>query len=299
MKRIFILVVAMCVSVCVASAKCSNCGSHHHTNCPHHSSHSSSGESHPVYLVKTENHTDEVKFPNCSKHYAITETTTSIYSDGTRRSFSNSTIYNSDGTVLVADCKSIKHTIFEDKHYFIIRKNDGFKILDETGEVITKRNYSGMEELEPNHILVKRDKKYGIINLSEEIIVPIKYQKFEVVNKKILIAKLNGYYGIIDTDNKILIEPDCDSVKTLYDTIVLKRYHKYGLANLSGELIYDIKYDKIKKLGEYILIKKDNKYGVLDYKGNTIGEIKYKEIKLERNKLKGIINKNREPEILQ
>ena len=77
----------------------------------------------------------------------------------------------------------------------------------------------------------------------------------------------------------------------MYDTILLKRYHKYGLADSGGKIILNPHYDKIKKLGEYILVKKDKKYGVMDYEGNLVSEIIYDSIKLERNKLKGLKNK--------
>lgn len=293
MKKVIVLLIALCMTTSVALAKCSNCGHSHSGNCHNSHNHSSSGDSHPVYLVRTENHTDQVKFSNCNEHYAVTETTTNIYSDGTRRSVANSTVYNADGTVLESDCRSVKHTVYDNKHYFLIRKTDGYKIIDDKANIITKRSYSAMTEIEPNRIFVKRDKKYGIIDLSDKVVVPIKYQKLDFVNKRVMIAKLNGYYGVIDIDNEILIAPDCDRIKPLYDTIVLKRYHKYGLTDLNGELILSIKYDKIKKLGEYIVVKKDNKYGVLDYKGEIIGEIIYKQIKLERNKLKGVIDKNK------
>ena len=307
MKRLLTVLLVLYMGCAVAAAKsgpsagCSRGGgshshsshgsSHHgsHHSARHHSSHSSSGgNSHPVYLVRTENNQSEVKFQNCDEHYAITKTTTNVYSDGTRRSFSSSTIYNADGTVFESDCTSVKHTIYNDQHYFIVGKRDGYSIIDNDGKTVTSRNYSFMKELEPNRILVKRDKKYGIIDLRDEVVVPVKYQNFENVNKRIMIAKLNGYYGVVDFDNNTLIYPDCDKIKTLYDTMVLKRYGKYGLANLEGEKILEPHYDKIKKLGEYILVKKDNKYGVLNSDGEFIAEIIYKKIKLERNRLKGI-----------
>ena len=102
-----------------------------------------------------------------------------------------------------------------------------------------------------------------------------------------MIARLNGYYGVIDYDNNTLIYPDCEKIKPLNDTLLIKRYRKYGLANLEGEKILEPHYDKIKKLGEYILIKQNDRYGVLNSDGEFMDEIMYKRIKLERNRLKG------------
>ena len=292
MRKILIGLFVIILSCSVAIGKCSTCN-HSPSQSHSHHSHDSSSDSHPVYIVRTENRTDEIKFPNCKDHYAIMNTTISHYSDGTIRTYKNGTLYNSDGTVLESDCQYIHHVIYENNHYFLIKKTAGYKIIDSQGKVLTKKAYSRMSELEgkENRILVRRDKKYGIIDLHEGTIVPTKYQKFESIDDKIFITKLNGYYGILDIDNNILIENDCDKIKHLYDTLVLKRYHKYGLADLNGNIILNIHYDKIKRLGEYIVVKKNKKCGLLDYEGNFIGEIIYDDIKLERNKLKGLKNK--------
>ena len=270
----------------------------HSHSAPSHSDHSSGGESHPVYLVNSSHHQEEVKFPNCDKHYALTDITTNYYSDGSRRVFKNSTIYNSNGTVLASDCLSLKHTVYEGNHYFLIRKGKGYLVIDSSGNPLTFRKYSRMEEVKPNRILVRHDKKYGIIDLKEETIVPLKYQSLEQNDEDVFIAKLNGYYGIIDINNNVLVFPDCEKIKPLYDTMVLKRYHKYGLVKANGEKILSPNYDKIKKLGEYILVKQNNKYGILDSNGNFVSEIIYLDVKLERNKLKGMKYKNHWVDIL-
>ena len=272
---------------------------HAHSGPAHtHSNHSSGSDSHPVYLINSNHHQEEVKFQNCDEHYAITDVTTNYYSDGTQRVFTNSTIYNSDGTVLESNCLSLKHTIYEDKHYFIIRNSKGYKIIDNKGQILTFRKYTKMEELKPNRILARHDKKYGVIDLHENVIVPLKYQNLEQNSENVFIAKLNGYYGIIDIENNVLVYPDCEKIKPLYDTMVLKRYRKYGLVKANGEKVLNPNYDKIKKLGEYILVRQGNRYGVLDGEGNFISEIIYQDIKLERNKLKGMKYKNNWVDIL-
>lgn len=84
-----------------------------------------------------------------------------------------------------------------------------------------------------------------------------------------------------------MVKNDCDKIKSLHDTILIKRYHKYGLANLDGKIIYDIKYEKIKKLGDYILVKDGKKYFALDSDGERVNDFSYRKIKLERNSLYG------------
>ena len=289
MKKIF-LCCLLALSVCTVSyGACAHHGNCAHNHAPYHGnhpSHSSSGNSQPVYVVSRDFTKTEQKFPNCTKHYMVVETVTYHYSDGSRRSFNNCTVYNSDGSVLVSGCSNAKHILYENKHYFIICKN-GCYLTDSDGNRLTKRTYSKMEEFKLNSLIVRHDKRYGIIDLKENIIVPIKYQKFITEGNGIFITKLNGYWGIIDSENNQLVKNDCEKIKSLYDTILIKRYKRYGLTDLDGKILYETKYDKIKKLGEYIIIKDNKKYFVLDSDGERINDFSYKKIKLERNTLYG------------
>ena len=298
MKKILLcLCVVICFATC-AVAKGAHSASAHH-NCGSCRSHHSSGSSSEhVYLTNTEHNTYEQRFPNCKEHYAITETTTNYYSNGTKNVFSNSTIYNSDGSVLVTDCLSVAHLVYLDKHYFIInKKGKGYQIVDSQAKVLTTRKYSRMSEIENGKILVKYDKKYGIIDINENVIVPIKYQQMEVLAKDIYLTKLNGYYGVLDSDNNILIANDCDRIKRVNDVLIIRRYDKYGLANLEGSIIYNVNYDKIKKMGEYILIKQNKKYGVYNPETKEQSKIMYKKVKLDRNHLKGLVGEGTTVEV--
>ena len=172
MKKIFIyyfLIICLC-NIAVAKCNCTHNNSnhsHHHSNYSHHHSNysSSSGNSHPVYLIKTENSTKEEKFPNCKKHYMITETTINYYSDGSKRIYLNSKIYDSKNAVIASDCSSVEHIVYKNNHYFAICKNrGGCSLINEKGENITKRSYSMINKIADNRLLVKCDKKYGIID---------------------------------------------------------------------------------------------------------------------------------------
>ena len=290
MKRIVLccfFALALCMTACGTSYAGHHHGGHHSHHGNHHYSSSSSG-SHQAYIISKDYSKTEQKFPNCSKHYMEVETVTYHYSDGTRRSYNNITVFNSDGTILIADCRSVRHVIYENQHYFIIGKN-GYFIMNSNGEAVTKRSYSRIDEFKPNRLIVKYDKRYGIIDLKENVIVPIKYQKFIIDGNGIFISKLNGYWGILDENNNILVKHECEKNKSLSDTIMLKRYGKYGLTDLDGKIIFDIKYDKIKKLGEYIVVKEGKKYFALDSDGERINEFSYDKIKLERNTLYGLV----------
>ena len=278
----FFMFAAVCEAHTCAGARCNHYSHYNHNNYRYNSS------SHPVYLINSEHQKTEQRFPNCDKHYVETETTVNFYSDGTRRVFSNSTIFNSDGTLLLDNCLNVRHVANEDKHYFIVKRyKEPFKIIDSDGNVLTHRSYSYMEDIEPNRIFVKLDKKYGMIDLAENIVVPMIYQKFDRAGDKIFIGKLNGYYGIVDIDNNILVKPECNKIKKIYDVFVAKKYDKYVLISDKGEFISGFEYDKVKKLGEYILVRKNNRYGVYDFSGMKLTDLKYKKIRLERNNLEG------------
>lgn len=266
--------------------------SHHHSRCAHHYRGSHSSSSTP-YIVSRDYKTTEQRFSNCDKHYAITETITYFYNDGRRVVYNNSTIYKKDGTLIQENCLSVKHLIYENKHYFIVRQpNRGYKVINEDGEALTTKIYSGMNEIIPNRLLVKYKKKYGIIDLNENIVAPIKYQKVFRVEETVYITKLNGYYGVLDAEGNVLIKNEYDKIKLINDSLMLKKYGKYGIADTYGKILFDTEYDKIKKLGEYILLKKDNQYIALDSDGTRLSDFKYKKIKLERNSLKGLTKDN-------
>ena len=289
-KVLLVIAIVIAGTSMVFGANHSGC-SHHHSgrNCPYHSSGSTSSDN--VYLVNTEHKTTEQKFAQCDKHYAIVETVTNYYSNGTRKVYTNSTIYNTDGTVLIPDCQSVEHVLYENNHYFLVKKEGYYQIVNKDGETISQRRYTYMKEISPERILVKFDKKYGMINVFEEIIIPIKYQEIKQVNKKIYITKLNHYYGVLDIDNNVLVKNECEKIKQSGDLIVIKKYGKFGIMDSDGNLKTKIEYSRIKHLGEYVLGKIYDKYVIFDSNGNPINQNRYEKVRLERNNLQGYLNK--------
>lgn len=240
-----------------------------------------------VYIVRSDYSENESKFENCDDHYLLTKTTVNYYSNGSRRTFNYHTIFNNDGSILMADCTAVKHINYHKQHYFMIRKGGSYKIITSQGQELTTRKYKQMTELEPNRLLVQVDKRYGVIDLHENTIVPIKYKSFEKSPHNIFITKLNGYYGILNSEYKLVLPNEYDKIKTLYDTYLLKKDGDYGLADLSGNILISADKDKIKKLGEYIVVEKDNKYSVYTQNGTPINGIEYRKVKIERNALYG------------
>lgn len=271
MKKIFIcLILGYCLSA--------NCSSEAH-HCHHYS-----------YVTHRDYYSEPQYFVNCDRHSVLKETTVYFYSNGTRRSYSYSTIYNKDGSILESGCSNVKHFISNNQHYFTFYKNGRYQIINETGEVLSTKKYKSMLEVSPNKLLVKYDRKYGIIDLNENIIIPIKYKKFKQIKHNLFLTKLNGYYGICDSSNNIFVKNEYDSIKQINECYLLKKQNKYGLTNSDGKIILEANYDQIKALGEYIIIKMNDKYGILDSDGNIIANPIYKKIRLERNNLEGKLN---------
>ena len=244
------------------------------------------------YVTYKDYFQEEQNFNNCDRHFVVKETSIYYYSNGTRRSYTNSTIFNKDGSILESGCSDVKHIIYKNRHYFTFYKNKKYQIIDESGNYISIKKYKKMQEISQNRLLVKLDKKYGIIDLNENIIVPIKYDKFEQISDITFLTKLNGYWGILDINNNLLIKNEHDKISKLYDVFLVEKQNKYGIVNKFGEIILPVEFDKIKKLKEYILIEKDGKNGVLSPSGEIIAEPIYKKIRLNRNNLEGIVTKN-------
>ena len=261
---------------------------HHPYHHPHY--HYSGCSSSCVYLIRSDSFQEEQSFKNCSKHSLLINGTTNYYSNGSVRTYYTYTILNEDKTPLISNCSDVKHLINNKKHYFLVKQNKYYKIINDEGFELTKRKYSSMDEIAPNKILVNVDKKYGVIDIFENVIIPIKYQKFEKLSSSLFKTKLNGYWGLIDNSNNILLKNEFDSIKLLYDAYIAKKADKYTLLDINGKIVLSDA-DKIKKMGEYIVVKKDKKYGVFDTSANQLSEIKYKKIKLDRNNLKVYENK--------
>ena len=282
MKKILMIFVLFCAILGIkAPAYAGYCGSHAYYS--HHTC--------PVYVINQEFFEEQTPFHDCKDHSLLTETTVNYYSNGTSRTFKSYSILDKNGDVISGDFSEIKHIQYNKKHFFIVKQKKTYKILGENGVEISKRNYTELYEIAPNKLVAKVDKKYGIIDLDDDIIVPLKYKKFERISGDAFLTKLNGYWGIIDSDNNVLVKNDCDSITPLYETQLLKKFHKYGLATNDGDIILEISCSKIKKLGEYILVKRGRRYGLFSSTGEKITDIKYKKIRLERNTLEGYINK--------
>lgn len=279
--------IVICLSLLIFSQITVQAHPYYHDYRPHGSSCSNN-----YYLTHKDFSEEKHKFPDCNKHEIITKTENYFYSNGTRHSYSVSSVINSDGTLILEDCHNIKHFIYNKKHYFIFCKNKKYQIADDKGNTLTVKNYKSMKEISPGKFLVSLDKKYGVIDINEQILIPIKYKKFEEISKNLYLTQLNSYFGLINSDNKIILKNEYDKITPINEVLLLKKFDKYGLADLNGNILLNPEYKSIKSSDEFIIVQNNKKYAVFDKSGKQLTDFIYKKIKLERNTLKGKIENN-------
>lgn len=280
MKKIFLSLIFISLFISTVNIKAlAHCHHSHYYSQP------------PRMLIGKTYYQNEFTFNNCNEHFLYKETVVYHYSDGSKNYFYNYGIINKDKTFLIENCSDIQHIIFNNEHYFLIKKNGYYNIIDKNGVLLTQNKYKTMTRLDNNTILVKsNNKRFGIIDIKGNEIIPIKYHSFEQIKKDLFITKLNGYYGLINTTTNKRLKNEYDKIKPLQNTLLLKKYDKYGLANNKGEVILPTIYNKIEQLEQFILIKEKSQISILNNAGKKITDKTYKKIRINRNTLEGLTN---------
>lgn len=248
----------------------------------------------PVVPISTYVNNYQEFFPGCEEHTLLINEIVTEYSD---RSTSTDRLYSvvdMNGYTILTNATAVEHLYKGYNHYFLVRINGNYQIIDAYGRMVTPEGYVTATLVEPDRIKVSKNLSflkvgYGILDADGQVIVPVKYQSISPgkFNNGLYITKLNGYYGLINLDNKVFLNNEYDNIKEFQSVYLLKKEGKYGLVSFYGDLILDAKYDKISKLGEYITVKKGNLWAAYDSYGRTLTPFKYKKFKLDRNSLIG------------
>ena len=117
MKKLLIIAFLLIGTINIANAKPAP-PPHKHRPPIHH--HSSGCSSNCIYVVNSEIYQDERNFADCKEHFLYTETVVNYYSNGTKRTYNNYTILNSDGSILANNCSMAEHVIQNNKHYILV-----------------------------------------------------------------------------------------------------------------------------------------------------------------------------------
>jgi len=197
------------------------------------------------------------------------------------------------------------------KHFIISDKDEVYKLIDESGNVVLDNQYSYMEELENNYYVVGNSNKNGIVDLTGKAVVDLKYNSiFAIEGTDLLQANISETktVSLIDKNMKVLVTIDDASVEVKDEYVRVyseteNRYfdnsgkelttkevfpnnqlyakqinEKWGFVDASGELKVQNEYDMVTEFNEYGFagIKKDGKWGSINLKGEIVQEPVYK-----------------------
>ena len=141
--------------------------------------------------------------------------------------------------------------------YFVVKKDDGRKIVNTDGKVILEladEEIVGLIETNTEGIIYKQNDLYGLKNILGEVIINPEYQDLRVINKSYLLAKQNDKYGIIDIEKNVKLPIEYGSIYYNEDANIY-----VANDNESKSTIIDSNFN-IKIIGILIEINKDNKY---------------------------------------
>ena len=196
----------------------------------------------------------------------------------------------------------------KDGNYSIVYgKDEIYKIIDNSENIVIDRNYTYIEEIDNNNFIVATDSNNGIIDLSGKSLVDLKYNSiFKLDGTELLQANISGTNTIslinknmevVATIDEAMVEVK-DSYIALYSEKESKYFNysgneltanqvfpenklfakkinnKWGFVDKDGNLKVQNEYDFATQLNEYRFagIKKDGKWGVIDENGEIVQE---------------------------
>lgn len=192
-------------------------------------------------------------------------------------------------------------------HSIVYGKDEIYKVIDNSGNVVIDKNYSYIEEIGTNNYIVASHNNNGIVDLTGKSLVDLKYNSiFKLENTELLqanisstntISLINKNMEIIATmddagievnDNYILLsskdgnkyfdyagnEVQAKDVLPNNNIYAKKINDKWGFVDKDGNVKVQNEYDFVTEINEYGFagIKKDNKWGVIDSNGNIVQE---------------------------
>lgn len=192
-------------------------------------------------------------------------------------------------------------------HYFILKQNDLYGVIDREGNTIIEPKYSEIKIPNPEKavFVCYQDENTTILNEKKEEILseyhnvqPIRLKNISsdlMYEKSILKYEKDGKYGLVNFEGKEKAKPIYDEIDSLpykEGELLVKQNEKYGIINIKGNKILEIEYDEI-KVDEYytdenqyqyagyiVLIKTEEgyRYGYINNKGKEILSTEFNEI---------------------
>ena len=198
--------------------------------------------------------------------------------------------------IIFSGCTSTKESI--------VVSNDGKEMLyDGTKKDIQKNSYDELSALnsadEKNvntkhlHLLnfhwlhnsygklfsiVKNDEKYGIINEKNEYLLNPEYESIGTLYNGFFIIKKDGKYGYLNDDFKVLQEPEFLDAKEFSNDVAFVKFsnEKWGCISAEMKVLLEGKFDEIFPfMNSFARVTNEDKWGFINQKCEVIVEPKY------------------------
>lgn len=212
-------------------------------------------------------------------------------------------IYN----VVLEQGKNYEIEEIKQYHYFILKQNDLYGVIDKKGNIIINPEYSEIKIPNPEKpvFVCYQGENTKVINERKEQIL-LAYNKVQPIRlrnissdlmyeKSVLKYEKEGKCGLVNFEGKEITKPIYDEIDSLpykEGELLVKQNEKYGVINIKGNKLTEIQYDEV-KVDEYytdengyeyagyiVLIKTQEgyRYGYLNHKGKEILKTEYNNI---------------------
>lgn len=209
--------------------------------------------------------------------------------------------------IMIKNGKSYEIEEIKDYHYFILKQDNQYGVMDKKGNTIILPEYSEIKIPNPEKavFICYQDEKIKVLNERREEILA-KYNKAQPIRlrnissdlmyeKSVLKYEEDGKWGIISFEGKEITKPIYDEIDSLpykEGELLVKQNGKYGMINIKGKELIKIEYDEVKvdeyytdenryRYAGYIVLSKTQegyRYGYLNYKGEEVLKTEYNEI---------------------
>ena len=199
--------------------------------------------------------------------------------------------------------------------YAPVRSDDGYGIIDQTGQMVVSAEWDGVGEVSEGMVSVKRDGKWGFINLEGEIIIATQWDSVEPFSEGVAMVEHGGFYMYLDNQGRPISNTTWDDARSFSEGLGLvydAETELYGYVNAQGEVAIYPCYTYaenfsdglalVKWEGDYIFINKEGRqafdltferlpdsfengyasteFGVIDTNGNIVSRVPSVEIYL-------------------
>ncbi len=166
----------------------------------------------------------------------------------------------------VGNGKNYEIEPIKEYHYFVLKQNDLYGVMDRKGNTIIPPAYSEVMIPNPQRavFICHQGEVSKILNeQNEEILTQFnKAQSIRLQNitsdlmyeKSVLKYEKDGKYGLVNLEGKTVTKPIYDEIDSLpykEGELLVKQNEKYGVINIAGTKIIEMQYDKIEVDGYY------------------------------------------------